>query len=48
MSVSLGGSLQHCLPGDISQAIGNVLLNCTGKQHRLLTYKSHLQTHNKE
>lgn len=43
MSVGLGGGMNHRLLGDISQTVGDVLLNRPGKQRRLLTHKSHLQ-----
>lgn len=46
VSISLGGSLYHSLPGGISKAVGDVLLNCPSKKHRLLANKSHLETQN--
>ncbi len=43
VSISLGGSLNHSFHGDVCQAIGDVFLDRSGKQHRLLAHKSYLQ-----
>lgn len=44
MSISLGGGLHHHLDRDVTQPVGDVLLNGPGKQHRLLAHQSNLQT----
>lgn len=46
MSIRLDGSLHHSLHWDVSQAIGDVLLDRPGKQHRLLAHKSYLRKQN--
>ena len=48
MSISLGGSLHHILHWDVRQAIGDVLLDCPSKQHRLLAHQRNLQKRNRK
>lgn len=43
MSIGLGGSLHHSVRGDVGQAVGDVLLDRSGEQHRLLAHKRDLQ-----